>query len=190
MAEIKHETKNIEVSKLKEFPTNPNIHNKHQIAAMAESIKRYGQYYPIICDEDLTILAGHGKKRGLQEAGLEKAKVTIITGLTPTQKKKLVLEDNKIQNMSYLDFDVVEDMLRDIGDMDIIGFNEEYLDALIGETTGVDNMGVNLTEEEDATEAVSKDKEAKQQSAIDLIETGAEGVNTIKCPHCQKTINL
>lgn len=184
---VKHEAREVLISELKEFEGNPNIHQKNQINALAKSINRYGQYYPIIVDENMTILAGHGKKEGLKAAGKKKAKVTVITGLTEKQKKKLVLEDNKIQSMSHMDFSGVEAMLRDIGEMDVIGFPEEYLDALLSEAT-TDNMGVDYTKNPEAVDPT--DEGGAQQQKISLLQDGAEGVNTIKCPHCSKVIHL
>ena len=47
----KLETKKVLLSELKEFPGNPNVHPEEQVKAIAESMERYGQYYPIIVDE-------------------------------------------------------------------------------------------------------------------------------------------
>lgn len=59
----KLETKKVLLSELKEFPGNPNVHPEEQVKAIAESMERYGQYYPIIVDENMMVLCGHGKKR-------------------------------------------------------------------------------------------------------------------------------
>lgn len=82
------EIKKIQISQLREHPDNPNIHPESQIKAMAQSMERYGQYYPIICDENYLILCGHGKKKALEYKGEEYAEVRIIKGLSEKQKKK------------------------------------------------------------------------------------------------------
>ena len=60
---VTQERKTVPVSELKEFPNNPNIHPEEQVKAIAQSMETYGQYYPIIVDEKLQILAGHGKTK-------------------------------------------------------------------------------------------------------------------------------
>lgn len=53
---VTHEIKVVELAKLVPYEKNPNVHPIEQIKAIAESIERYGQYYPIIVDENLHIL--------------------------------------------------------------------------------------------------------------------------------------
>ena len=53
--------KKMKLDDLKPHPENPNMHPPRQIEALAGSIRKYGQYYPIIVDENYTILGGHGK---------------------------------------------------------------------------------------------------------------------------------
>ena len=136
----KLETKKVLLSELKEFPGNPNVHPEEQVKAIAESMERYGQYYPIIVDENMMVLCGHGKKKALEYRGEKEASITVMYGLTDKEKKKLVLEDNKIQTMSHVNFGDMEKIIKEIGDVDIIGFTPEYLDAIINEVSS-DNMG-------------------------------------------------
>ena len=145
MANIKHETKTVELAKLVPYEKNPNTHPQEQIAAMAKSIETYGQYYPIIVDEDMRILCGHGKVLALQHLGKTEGEVRIMRGLSDKQKLKIVIEDNKIQSMSYVDFTKIEDIIKEIGELDIIGFGTDYLDAIINESLK-DNMGVDFSQ--------------------------------------------
>lgn len=93
---VTHEIKVVELAKLVPYEKNPNVHPIEQIKAIAESIERYGQYYPIIVDENLHILCGHGKKLALEHLGRTECEVKILHGLTEKQKLKIVIEDNKI----------------------------------------------------------------------------------------------
>ena len=47
--------------------------------------------------------------------------------------------------MSYVDFTKIEDIIREVGDLDIIGFGTDYLDAIIHESVK-DNMGVDFSQ--------------------------------------------
>lgn len=194
MAELKREQKKLKLATLVPYSNNPNIHPKEQIDGLAESLKRYGQYRPIVVDEKHVILIGHGLKMALEQLGYTEADVLIMKGLTDQQKKKLLIEDNKIQSLSYMDFDTVESIIKEIGDTDIIGFPTEYLDALVNEVVP-DNMGTNLEVEHKPT--VKKPEETTSHEEVQAnieerteIEEGMQKAHTIICPHCGKEITL
>lgn len=189
MTKVKHETKMVLLTELKEFPGNPNIHPEDQVKAIAESMERYGQYYPIIVDEKMQILCGHGKKLALEYKGEKTGSVTIIHGLTEKQKMKLVVEDNKIQSMSYINFNKVEEVIRSIGETDIIGFSEDYLDAIIHEVSK-DNMGVNFAQPAERKEDYTPERETSHDNELSNIESGMQQARTMTCPHCGKEITL
>lgn len=192
MAQVKHEKKRLKLSSLVPYQNNPNIHPKEQIDGIAESVKRYGQYRPIVVDEKHVILVGHGLKLALEQLGEKEADVLIMTGLTDKQKKKLIIEDNKIQSLSYMDFDAVEDIIKQIGEVDIIGFPTEYLDALVNEIVP-DNMGANLEEDhkpvsKSPEQTTSKEEVKANEEERTDIEAGMQQAKTIICPHCGKEI--
>ena len=188
---VTQERKMVPVSELKAFPGNPNIHPEEQVKAIAQSVDTYGQYYPIIVDDEMQVLCGHGKKLALEMLGRTEAEVTILHGLSGKQKMKLVLEDNKIQSMSYLDFGKVEDIIRSIGELNIIGYTDDYLGAIINEVS-TDNMGVDFAQpaEKKPVESIPQEKQAEQQDEFDDIESGMQPARTMICPHCGKEITL
>lgn len=191
----KKEHKVLPVSELKNHPKNPNKHPASQIEALAKSIEQYGQYYPIIVDEDYNILCGHGKKEALIKLGRKEADVLIMHGLSHKQKLKLLSEDNKIQSLSMVDFSMQEALIREIGEADIIGFNPQYIDSIIGDVS-VDNMGVdmenkptNTPKPDNAAQAVPKTHE-NQTEHRDAFSDYCVNARTVKCPHCGKEITL
>ncbi len=186
---VKHEDKLLDLSLLKNHPENPNIHTKEQIDALVKSMDRYGQYYPIICDENYLVICGHGKKMALEQMGETKAKVTVIKGLSEKQKMKLLLEDNKIQSMSYVNFSQVEKIVKEIAEFDIIGFSNDYLDTILNEISP-DNMGVDFTKPARRNESYSQDDENAQRNDLDEIDAGMQRAATITCPHCGTEITI
>ena len=162
---------------------------------MADSIERYGRYYPIIVDENMRILCGHGKKLALEHLGKTKGEVKILKGLTDKQKLKIVIEDNKIQSMSYVDFTKIEDIIREVGELDIIGFGTDYLDAIINESVK-DNMGVDFSlpiehkSNEKQIEDIPQQKQEDQDEERNAIESGMQQARTMICPYCGKEIVL
>lgn len=186
---IKQEKKVVELSKLVPYDKNPNIHPEEQVKALAESMDEYGQYYPIIVDEDYRILCGHGKKLALELLGETKGEVTIMRGLSEKQKLRIVVEDNKIQSMSYIDFTKVEEIIREIGDTRVIGFTTEYLEAIIKENVP-DNMGVDFQEPAAPKQKFTEEKQQEDVQERNDIEEGMQTAHTIVCPHCGKEITL
>lgn len=188
---VTQERKTVQVSELKEFPNNPNIHPEEQVKAIAQSMETYGQYYPIIVDERLQILAGHGKKLALEKLGRTDADVVIMRGLSDKQKMKLVLEDNKIQSLSYINFGKVEDIIREIGETGIIGYTDDYLSAIINEVS-TDNMGVDFSQpaQKKSVETIPQAKQEEQHEEFEDIESGMQPARTMICPHCGKEIVL
>ena len=135
--------------------------------------------------------AGMARNLALEMLGRTEAEVTVLHGLSGKQKMKLVLEDNKIQSMSYLDFGKVEDIIRNIGELNIIGYTDDYLGAIINEVS-TDNMGVDFAQpaEKKPVESIPQEKQAEQQDELDDIESGMQPARTMICPHCGKEIAL
>lgn len=186
---IKQEKKVVELSKLVPYENNPNIHPEEQVKALAESMDEYGQYYPIIVDENMKILCGHGKKLALELLGEKKGEVTIMHGLSEKQKLRIVVEDNKIQSMSYIDFTKIEQIIREIGETKVIGFTTEYLEAIIKENVP-DNMGVDFQEPAIKQQKFTDEKQQEDVQERNDIEEGMQTAHTIVCPHCGKEITL
>lgn len=171
------EIKVVKISELTPFEKNTQKHTQDQINDLAKSIETYGQYQVIVTDENMKVLCGHGKLMALKQLGREEAEIKVIYGLTDKQKKKLVISDNKIQSKSLTDFKAVDELIKEIGETDIIGFDDNYIESLLKECN-VDNMGVDLTApitiitpEEKPTEEQTK-VEQKQKEEIDDFESG------------------
>jgi hypothetical protein len=192
---VKHEIMTVELSRLVPYEKNPNVHPIEQIKAMADSIERYDQYYPIIVDENFKILCGHGKKLSLEYLGRTEGEVKVIKGLNDKQKLKIVIEDNKIQGMAYIDYAKVESIIKEVGEIDIIGFNTEYLETIINENV-VDNMGVDFSVQverkanEKQVEDIPQERRQTQQEEQISIDKGMHTARTMVCPHCGKEIVL
>lgn len=193
---VTRERKVVALSTLKEYPNNPNQHPQEQIKALAQSIETYGQYYPIIVDENMQMLCGHGKKLALEMNGQTEGEVVIMKGLSEKQKMKLIIEDNKIQSMSYVNFGAVEKIIKEIGDTEIIGFSTDYLEAIINENVQ-DNSGIDFSQpapqpkpKEKQMESIPEETQAVQDEEFDDIDSGMQKARTIICPHCGKEIVL
>jgi DNA modification methylase len=120
---------NIEPKKLIDYNKNAKNHPKEQIEKLARAFKAEGFHGCIIADENLVIIAGHGRKYAAIEAGLDTIPVQILNGLSEEQKRSKRLGDNKLAESDWLD-DFLKDeltFLKDANyDLSLSGFDSYF----------------------------------------------------------------
>ena len=99
------------LSELKPYKNNSKIHPDKQIKNIVASIKQFGFTQPIVCDEEKTILCGHGRYEAAKQMQIEEVPIRIVENLTDAQKKAYVIADNKIAEQSEWDEQKVLDEL-------------------------------------------------------------------------------
>lgn len=133
----------MDINALSPAEKNVRIHNEQQINEMKKSIESFGQIRPIVTDENGVIIVGHGLWEALKFMGETHAKVLMLEGLSETEKKKLMLADNKIYELGNTDYDAMLEILEEInleGDsLDIPGYDMEVLELLLAETEDIDS---------------------------------------------------
>jgi DNA modification methylase len=145
----KKEQLTIELQKLKANPDNPRKHSERQIAEIQKSLAMFGQYRPIIVDTKNTILAGHGLVEAMRQAGMTEGEVIRYTGLSDSQKKKLMLADNQLQKMGDDDQDMIDAILRELEDDYVPGFDPDVIKALREDEQREDETRIEEEEEID-----------------------------------------
>lgn len=83
------------LSELRMIEKNIRRHPEKQIKEYVRSLKMFGQVKPVVIDETGQILAGNGLFEALQSMGAETCQCYVMEGLSPAQKKKLMLADNR-----------------------------------------------------------------------------------------------
>lgn len=114
------------LSDLKPYPNNPRTHSPEQVAQIAASMREFGFTQPMIIDEDNMILAGHGRAMASQNLGLADVPVIVRAGLSPAQKRAIVIADNQIAanagwDDSLLKIEIAELKRLDF-DLNLLGF--------------------------------------------------------------------
>ena len=124
----------INIADLKAPDKNVRIHTKKQIEEFIRSIKMFGQIRPVVIDENNVILAGNGLVEALQAMGTVQADALVMKNLTDNQKKKLMIADNKIFSLGIENLETLNSFLEELhGDLDIPGFDEEILQAMVAD---------------------------------------------------------
>ena len=122
-------------AKLIPYARNARTHSEDQVAQIAASIAEFGFTNPILAGSDGIIVAGHGRLAAAQKLGLEIVPVVVLDHLTPTQRRALVIADNRIAENAGWDLDVLRIELEALQledfDLDITGFDADALAELI-----------------------------------------------------------
>ena len=91
-------------AKLLPYARNARTHSDDQVAQIAASIAEFGFTNPILAGSDGVIVAGHGRLAAAQKLGLEVVPVVVLDHLNSTQRRALVIADNRIaENASWDD---------------------------------------------------------------------------------------
>lgn len=117
------------------YENNPR-NNEDAVEKVAESIKEFGFQQPIVVDKDNVIIVGHTRLKAAERLGLDKVPVVIADELSEEQAKAYRLADNKTNEIATWKFDVLNEELLDIGQIDMskFGFDMSALaDDLVAE---------------------------------------------------------
>ncbi|MCA3238165.1 MAG: site-specific DNA-methyltransferase [Curvibacter sp.] len=122
-------------AKLLPYARNARTHSDDQVAQIAASIAEFGFTNPILAGSDGVIVAGHGRLAAALKLGLEVVPVVVLDHLSPTQRRALVIADNRIAENAGWD----DAMLRieiaalqdDDFDVSLTGFDADALAELM-----------------------------------------------------------
>ena len=115
------------ISHLKDLtpdPRNARRHTPRNVGMIEKALHEVGAARSIVVDEDGVILAGNATIEAAAAAGIEKVQIvdadgeTIIavrrSGLTPEQKKKLALYDNRTAELAEWDADMLGAVAKEV----------------------------------------------------------------------------
>ncbi|MBN1489783.1 MAG: ParB N-terminal domain-containing protein [Phycisphaerae bacterium] len=124
----------VDVGRLIPYEKNPRI-NDAAVDAVAASIREFGWNVPIVCDQQMVIIAGHTRLKAALKLGLEKVPVHVAKDLTPEQIKAYRIADNRLAELATWDYDLLPIELAELQDLnfdlELIGFGREELAKLL-----------------------------------------------------------
>ena len=129
------------VSDLIPYINNSRTHSEEQITQLISSIKEFGFTNPILLSPDNSIIAGHGRLQAVKRLGYEEVPCIIISGLTKTQIKALIIADNQLALNAGWDLEKlsveVEGLQDEDFNIDILGFNNDFIKDLLKKDEGL-----------------------------------------------------
>lgn len=123
------------IDRLIPYARNARTHTDQQVAQVAASIIEFGWTNPILTGGDGVIIAGHARLAAARKLGMTEVPVIVLDYLSPTQRRALVLADNRLALSAGWD----EEMLRveltalkeDSFDLDVVGFTDDELEEFL-----------------------------------------------------------
>lgn len=144
------------IGQIQEWPKNPKPHPDRNVQAIARSISRFGFIDPLtVWRSKGWIAAGHGRARAAALLMREDAGRLLSTdapgpGMVPVRFVEFASEaeftayaiaDNRLTEVNPMDGAAVADLLQEIadagGDVDIPGYEEAEIAAMLGEEADV-----------------------------------------------------
>lgn len=156
----------VPTSELRPNPRNPNTHPESQIALLAKIIAEQGWRAPItVSSRSGFVVRGHGRLLAAQRLGASEVPVDIQDYRSDAEEWADLIADNRIAELAEMDTGILKDLLIEIDtgaiDMDLTGFDEKALEALL--TIEGDPNDVDMPEYD---------------------EDVADDVKTVTCPKC------
>ncbi len=152
---IATETVLFDVSKLKGYDKNPR---KGNVKAIAESLKTNSQYRPIVVQKSsMKILAGNHTWKAAKELGWKKIAVVFVD-VNDEEAKRIVLADNRTNDLADYDNEVLAELLKDLGTSTGTGYSEDDMNAILN-AVSADAEDVMLVAHEAGERALTQDDE-------------------------------
>ena len=123
------------VEKLIPYARNARTHSAEQVAQVAASIAEFGWTNPILAGADGIVIAGHARLLAARKLGMTEVPVIVLDHLTESQRRALVLADNRLALNAGWD----EEMLRvemaaldeDGFNLELVGFTDDEIETLL-----------------------------------------------------------
>ena len=117
---------------------NARTHSEEQVAQIAGSIAEFGFVNPVLVGDDGVIVAGHGRVLAARKLGLSEVPVIVLSHLTPTQRRALMIADNQIATNAGWNDEMLAAELAALKEEDVdlglLGFDDDEIDRLLAGT--------------------------------------------------------
>ena len=111
----------VDINSIKPYKNNAR-HNEEAIPYVMNSIKEFGFKNPIIIDKNNIIIAGHTRLESAKRLGMKEVPIIHADDLTEEQIKAYRLADNKTAEYAEWDFNLLNEELDSIIDIDMSDF--------------------------------------------------------------------
>ena len=169
------------VEKLIPYRRNARTHSDEQVAQIAASIVEFGWTNPVLIGADGVIIAGHARLQAARKLQLREVPVIVLDHLSATQRRALILADNKLALNAGWDEELLAEELAELAreglDLGVVGFGDAELNEL-------------LAVEENAAAAAVEEAEVPEAPAVVVTQPGdlwLIGPHRLLCGDCRES---
>lgn len=168
----------VDPRKLLAYEANNRTHPESQILEIMASIEAFGFNKPVAVNNDMVLIYGHGATEAAVRLGLAEIPYINLGHLSEREQRAYRIADNKIAQNSGWDFgalsDEVDALIEMEFDIDVLGFDEQELEAILKQDTGIlpSNWGERKSE--------SSDVQMEQTLQVSKKKKTADGLGLIK----------
>lgn len=123
------------IEKLIPSVRNARTHSEVQVGQIAASIQEFGFTNPVLIGDDGSLVAGHGRLLAAHKLGITQVPVVVLSHLTATQRRLLMLADNKIAENAAWDDDLLQAeiaaLLEEGAQLGLTGFDADEVDKML-----------------------------------------------------------
>lgn len=149
------------IGELLPYARNARTHSEAQVAQIAASIAEFGFVNPILVGADNTLIAGHGRLLAARKLGLETVPVLVLEHLSETQRRALIIADNKLAENAGWDDELLALELAELQDsdfdLDLLGLDDAEISEML---SGLDDDSEEQGEGSSSTDASDPPEEA------------------------------
>ena len=123
--------------KLPAYGRQAKTHTPAKIKSMATSIRTFGFVAPVLIDDKDKVLAGNAAVKAGLQLGMKLIPCVVVSGLSDTQKRGLILAHNRLAELADWDQDILREEITSLRehdlefDLEVIGFTGAELDAIV-----------------------------------------------------------
>ena len=123
--------KKIKIDDIIPYKNNPRV-NDCAVDTVAESIKNFGMKQHIVIDKDNIVVVGHTRLKACKKLGYKELDCIIADDLSDEKIKAYRIADNKTNELSSWDMELLASELEKLGN-EFTGFSEEEVNELLNE---------------------------------------------------------
>ena len=133
------------------YARNARTHSRRQIDMIAKSIQQFGFTNPVLVDDDLMIIAGHGRVAAARKLKLDDVPIVRLSNLSEADKRAYILADNRLAEKAGWDKDLLAFELQgliDLGfEVELTGFETAEIDIVLADAAESDAKAASTAED-------------------------------------------
>lgn len=153
------------IDRLQEYGNNPRVHDIDMVEKIAAAIQEFGFRVPVIAKSDGTLIDGHLRLKAARFLGLKEVPVLLADDMTDLQIKAFRLAVNRMAELAEWDLELLAQEIHSLDldgfELELLGFDDDFLDDLIEGDFSVDDGGGDDSDDDGAGEADPSDTEKR-----------------------------